>query len=122
MVTNKSIIGQEMDRFSAMSLTARPLGAGRFRDYFPNGPDGLVVVTGRDADELVRAFELTIREFRNRHLTGAAALIEAPNLKRKHLNEIQVALFSLNTRHTVEVYDTKASAEEESRVSLFIAA
>lgn len=97
MITDIIAIKQEISRISDQRNAFLPISREQLGKSFPFGPDGLIIVSGKDGEELIRGVREALKELEEIPLEEVYSFIDSSFLRMDELNVIANHLSFLNT-------------------------
>lgn len=118
MITDIIAIKQEISRISDQRNAFLPISREQLGKSFPFGPDGLIIVSGKDGEELIRGVREALKELEEIPLEEVYSFIDSSFLRMDELNVIANHLSFLNTMNYTNGLSLNGLKGGEGRVSI----
>lgn len=118
MITDIIAIKKEISRISDQRNAFLPISREQLGKSFPFGPDGLIIVSGKDGEELIRRVREALKELEEIPLEEVYSFIDSSFLRMDELNVIANHLSFLNTVNYTNGLSLNGLKGDEGRVSI----
>lgn len=119
MITAKNTINDEIARILSRENAYLPISREYFEESFPSGPDGAIIVEGKNGDEIVSGLKTALSEISGMPLDELCSFTDCPFLRMDELGTIDMYLSFLGAGNHRYGLGLSGPCGDKGRVSVF---